>query len=145
LKKTAILFTLLFSASVLFARTEQLNRHLSSVNLTNAIPISFNSASSKKENPYNRAIGQRVAGFVLVGTGLLNFLLAVPVGNIYNDIDGSGDTWTTLIFVEGGFRTIIGGALAGVGFAKYSKWQNWEREHAQLSIGANKVALNIQF
>ena len=98
-----------------------------------------------RNNPHSRAIGQRIAGWVLLGTAVLNFVIAVPYGELLNDAGEDGGFYTGLIFAEGGIRAGIGGILLGVGYYKYSRWKNWEREHARSSSGGYRLAFNVEY
>ncbi|MBD3321575.1 MAG: hypothetical protein GF350_10825 [Chitinivibrionales bacterium] len=100
--------------------------------------------SGGAENPFSRAIGERIAGWVLLGTSALNFALAVPIGSMYDDIDGSGDFWRTLIFIEGGIRAALGATFLGIGYGKYSQWKKWERQNTRLQPRYNtRLAFTI--
>lgn len=104
------------------------------------------SEPSSSSNPYTRGVGERVVGFILMGTGVLNFALAVPMGRMMESTSGDGDLWMGLIFAEGGIRTAIGGVLVGAGYAKFNRHKKWEKEHrAAFSLSPAGALLTYEF
>jgi hypothetical protein len=102
-------------------------------------------AVSSVDNPHSRAIGQRVAGFVLIGTAVLNFGLAVPMGQLMESTSGDGELWTGLIFAEGGVRAVLGGVFLGIGYSKYGKWKRWQSEHASEEPAFYRLTYTFEF
>ena len=119
--------------------TDPQNRDMSST--TNE-----NYSISKQENPHSKAIGERIAGFVLLGTAVLNFGLAVPMGQMMESTSGDGETWTVLIFTEGGIRAILGAVFIGIGYSKFYRYQQWEKKHGfYFDMAPTRISMKYEF
>jgi len=97
------------------------------------------------KNPHSRALGERIAGWVLLGTAVFNFILAVPYGEAMDDSNMDGDVVTALIFTEGGIRALLGGAFLTTGYIKYGKWKAWNAQHSNKKFFPCHLALNFEF
>ena len=109
---------------------------------TSSVPIVL---VNRSENPYSRALGERIAGYVILGTAVLNLAIAKPMGQMQEELTGDGEMWTGLILTEGIVRGLLGAVFLTTGYVKYSRWKKWENEHAGSKSYGHHLSLNIDF
>ena len=105
------------------------------------------------ENPHSRALGQRIAGYVVGGTGILDVVLGIVFdvndvfADMYDDLGQreTGEMFEKLMYVEGGIRLLIGVALVSHGYSKYSQWKKWETEHGRVSVRFDGTRVVVMF
>lgn|GEM_PF-5912458 len=124
--------------------TDQSDIYIQQVNkTTNTVNGEYNETA---ENPFSSAIGERIVGFILLGTAVVNFALAVPVGQSMESTYDDGDIWTSLIITEGCIRGLVGGIFVGIGYSKYAKYKKWEKENGlRIDMSINQVKLTYNF
>jgi hypothetical protein len=104
-------------------------------------------------NPYSRAIGQRVVGWILTGSGTLNTVLGLlfDAGNVYADSYAdlgsreTGETLEKIIWIEGLVQLGIGLPFVIIGSVQHGKWNKWEMEHKNLKVSFTGTRVIVDF
>jgi hypothetical protein len=104
-------------------------------------------------NPHSRGTGQKVVGFVLLGTGGLSLGLGALVdasdyyADTYKDsgMREFGNGLEKAIWVEGIVRAGLGMVFVVAGYAKHSRWKAWERENRPVSLHLRGTRLVFDF